>query len=57
LDGVWGHEAVVIAAAAVEGIERILGMAERIEQRKPKTDRPPAPELLQIPGRAPPPPR
>ncbi len=57
LDGVWGHEAVIIAAAAVEGIERILGMAERIERMKPKTDRPPPPELPQIPGRAPPPPR
>ena len=57
LDGAWGHKAVVIAAAAVEGIERILGMAERIERMKPKTDRPPPPELPQIPGRGPPLPR
>ncbi len=55
LDGVWGNVAVEVAAAAVEGVERVLG---RVDYRGPSGPSPgavPAPRLPRMPGRAPPP--
>jgi hypothetical protein len=56
LDGSWGNVAAEVAAAAVEGVERVLG---RVDYRGPLSGPPPAamptPRLPQVPGRAPPP--
>ncbi len=60
LNGTWGEDANRIAAAALAGIERILGSGQ-IRRATSITDPggtpPPTPELEQIPGRAPPPPK
>jgi len=60
LDGPWGGEAAKVAAAAVVGIERILGSGAKrssspqgiVEEVPPSLEK-----LEQIPGRAPPPPQ
>lgn len=56
LDGPWGNVAAEVTAAAVEGVERVLG---RVDYRGPSSGPPPGamptPRLPQVPGRAPPP--
>ena len=57
LDGAWGEVAALIAAAAVDGIEDIIGRsrpAGKGGQVSPPL--PPLPVLKRVPGRAPPPP-
>ncbi|MHA1599049.1 MAG: hypothetical protein ACTSV1_10030, partial [Alphaproteobacteria bacterium] len=59
LNGDWGDNADKIAAAAVTGIERILGIRNADGRITPGTGGTPpgAPvNLPQVPGRAPPPP-
>jgi len=60
LDGPWGAQAERIADAAVVGIARILSAGNRPAGPRPRPGRetpPPSPDLEQIPGRAPPPPK
>lgn len=58
LDEQWGVEAENIAEAAVIGIERIIGATPSHSAPSLQTPdgQPPAPDLQQVPGRAPPPP-
>jgi hypothetical protein len=57
LDGGWGRVAVLAAAAALDGIERMLEPARADTARKFLPVTPPDRQLKQIPGRAPPPPQ
>lgn len=59
LNGAWGDQAGKVAAAALVGIERILGSGKRASSPASLGDQgtpPPTPDLQRIPGRAPPPP-
>jgi hypothetical protein len=59
LNGPWGDQAAKVAAAALTGIERILGSSNRGPAPASVGDQgtpPPTPDLQRIPGRAPPPP-
>ncbi len=55
IDGPWGNVAVEVAAAAVEGVERVLGRIDYRGSFEPPPGVLPAQRLPQIPGRAPPP--
>jgi len=60
LNGPWGEQAQKVAAAALTGIERILGSGPRRASPASVGDQgtpPPTPDLQRIPGRAPPPPK
>jgi hypothetical protein len=60
LDGVWGDEAEKIAEAALIGIERIIGSGKTRSAPSIKDTiggPAPTPDLEQVPGRAPPPPK
>lgn len=68
LDGNWGRTAAFVAAAATEGIVKVVERnnpnrmrapdlgAPRAPRPIPQSSPPPAPGLPQVPGRAPPPP-
>ena len=57
LDGAWGRVAVYAAAAALDGIERMLEPARADTPRLFVPPKPPGHELPHLPGRAPPPPQ
>lgn len=56
LDGNWGTLAETVAAAAVDGIENILGRSRAAERRGPVPPLPTTHDLRRVPGRALPPP-